>query len=63
MKEVRDFPKVGDIIHIYHMFGESYYKDTEGIVKMVDEKNGYVYGTWGACALVPGDDYVILKEE
>lgn len=62
MKEVRDFPKVGDMIHIYHMFGEPQYKDTEGIVRYIDDMN-QIHGTWGGCALVPGDDYVILKEE
>lgn len=62
MKEVRDFPEVGDIIHIYHMFGEPEYKDTEGVVRYIDDMN-QIHGTWGGCALVPGDDYVILKEE
>ena len=62
MKEIRDFPKVGDMIHIYHMFGEPQYRDTEGIVKYIDDMN-QIHGTWGGCALVPGDDYVILKEE
>ena len=62
MKEVRDWPKVGDIIHIYHMFGEPEYRDTEGIVKYIDDAN-QIHGTWGGCALVSGDDFVILKEE
>lgn len=62
MKEIRDFPKVGDMIHIYHMFGEPQYRDTEGIVRYIDDMN-QIHGTWGGCALIPGDDYVILKEE
>lgn len=55
------FPKVGDAIHIYHMFGFSEYSDTEGTVTYVDEI-GQIYGTWGDLALVPGDDYEIIKE-
>ena len=61
MKEVRRFPKVGDIIHIYHMFGESEYSGREGIVRSIDDI-GQIHGSWGGCALVPGDDYVILEE-
>ena len=61
MKEIRDFPKVGDMIHIYCMFGESEYSGKEGIVTSIDDM-GQIHGTWGGCALVSGDDYVILKE-
>ena len=50
------------MIHIYHMFGEPEYRDTEGIVKYIDDAN-QIHGTWGGCALVSGDDFVILKEE
>lgn len=62
MKEVRRFPKVGDIIYIYHMFGEPQYKDTTGIVTHIDDMN-QIHGTWGGCALIGGDDYVILEPE
>lgn len=62
MKELRGWPEVGDMIHIYHMFGEPDYRDTEGIVKYIDDAN-QIHGTWGGCALIPGDDFVILKEE
>lgn len=62
MKELRSWPEVGDMIYIYHMFGEPDYRDTEGIVKYIDDAN-QIHGTWGGCALIPGDDFVILKEE
>lgn len=54
--------KIGDIIHIYHMFGEPEYKDTEGVVQYIDDM-GQIHGTWGGCALVPGDDFEIISEE
>ena len=62
MKEVRGWPKVGDMIHIYWMFGEPGYSNREGVVKYIDDAN-QIHGTWGGCALISGDDFVILKEE
>ena len=62
MKEIRDFPKVGDMIYIYNMFGEPHYSGKKGIVRSIDDM-GQIHGTWGGCALVSGDDYVILKED
>lgn len=56
------FPEVGDVIHIYHMFGESEYNDTEGVVTRIDDM-GQIHGTWGGLALVPGDDYEIIEED
>ena len=44
------------------MFGESEYSGKEGIVTSIDDM-GQIHGTWGGCALVSGDDYVILKED
>ena len=55
-------PKVGDAIHIYHMFGEPEYRDAEGVVTYIDDM-GQIHGTWGGCALVSGDDYEIINEE
>lgn len=36
--------KPGDMVHIYHIFGESEYKDCEGIVKYIDDMN-QIHGT------------------
>ena len=62
MKEVRRWSKVGDMIHIFHMFGESEYADREGIVRYIDDMD-QIHGTWGGCALVSGDDFVVLEPE
>lgn len=53
--------KPGDIIHIYHMFGESEYKDREGAVKYIDDMN-QIHGTWGGLALHFDDDWEIKGE-
>ena len=55
------FPKVGDAIHIYVMFGEPDYKDAEGVVTHIDDM-GQIHGTWGGCALLGTDDYEIIEE-
>ena len=52
--------KPGDIIHIYHMFGNREYKDTEGMVTYIDEKD-QIYGTWGDAVLYFNDDWDILN--
>ena len=62
MKEERRWPEVGDMIHIYHMFGESEYAGREGVVRHIDDLN-QIHGTWGGCALIPGDDFVVLIPE
>jgi len=62
MKEVKRFPKVGDMIYIYYMVGEPEYSGREGVVRSIDDI-GQIHGSWGGCALVPGDDYVILEED
>ena len=54
--------KIGDIIHIYHMFGEPEYSGREGVVKYIDDM-GQIHGTWGGCALVPGDDFEIIEDK
>lgn len=60
MKEKAEV-KIGDKIHIYHMFGESEYSDTEGIVTYIDDMN-QIHGTWGGCALLFHDDWEIIEE-
>ncbi len=57
-----DIVKIGDAIHIYHMFGEPEYTDTEGVVTYIDDI-GQIHGTWGGCALVPGDDFERIEEK
>ena len=52
--------KSGDIIHIYHIFGESEYKDREGVVKYIDDMN-QIHGTWGGLALLFDDDWEIIE--
>lgn len=49
----------GDIIHIYHMFGESQYAGSEGMVRWIDDI-GQIYGTWGESALQYTDDWEII---
>ena len=49
----------GDILHIYIMFGESEYKDREGVVKYIDDMN-QIHGTWGGLALHFDDDWEII---
>lgn len=47
--------KIGDKIHIIYMEGEPKYTDKEGIVEYIDDA-GQIHGTWGGCALIPGED-------
>jgi hypothetical protein len=62
MKQVRRWPKVGDMIHIFHMFGEPEYAGRDGVVRYIDDMD-QIHGTWGGCALVSGDDFVVLERE
>ena len=51
--------RVGDVIHIYHMFGNSEYRDTEGVVKCIDGE--FIYGTWGDAELLFTDDWEVVR--
>lgn len=51
--------KPGDIIHIYHMFGESEYNGCEGVVKFIDDMD-QIHGSWGSVALLFTDDWEII---
>ena len=53
--------KPGDMIHIYHMFGESSYSDREGVVKYIDDMD-QIHGTWGGLALHFDDDWEIIND-
>lgn len=54
--------KVGDKIHINHMSGEPQYTDAEGVVVTIDSI-GQLHGTWGGCAVIPGEDSFTVIEE
>lgn len=47
--------KVGNIIRILNMVGEPQYTGKEGTVTHIDDA-GQIHGTWGGCALLPGED-------
>jgi hypothetical protein len=49
----------GDVIHIYHMFGESEYAGREGVVRYIDDMN-QIHGSWGGLALQFDDDWEII---
>ena len=55
--------KVGDKIRILYMSGEPQYTGCEGIVRTIDDM-GQIHGTWGGCAIIPGEDsYEIIEEK
>jgi len=51
--------KPGDVIHIYHMFGEPDYSDREGVVRSIDDMN-QIHGSWGGLALHFDDDWEVI---
>ena len=52
--------KVGDVIRILYMTGEPEYTGKEGVVEFIDDI-GQIHGTWGGCAIIPGEDnYTII---
>lgn len=54
--------KIGDKIKIIYMNGEPQYSGREGVVQHIDDI-GQIHGTWGGCALIPGEDsYEVIKE-
>ena len=54
--------KIGTKIRIIYMNGEPQYSGREGIVQHIDDI-GQIHGTWGGCALIPGEDsYEVIKE-
>lgn len=55
-------PLVGRKLRIDEMSGEPQYAGRIGTVTMVDDA-GQLHGTWGGCALVPGEDrYTFLDD-
>ena len=59
MSKFKTDVKVGDIIHIYHMFGYPEYKEVEGVV--IDCTDDGVFGTWGPDGLNYDDDWEIIE--
>lgn len=54
--------KVGDRIHIIHMFMELDYDDVEGVVEYIDDE-GQLHGTWGGLAVIPEvDTFEVIKD-
>lgn len=53
---------VGDTIKIINMSGEPHYSGREGKVTSIDDL-GQIHGTWGGCALIPGEDSYIVIEK
>lgn len=52
--------KVGDVIRIIYMDGESHYNGRTGMVEHIDSI-GQLHGTWGGLAVNPDvDDYEII---
>ena len=55
--------KVGDKIRILYMSGEPQYAGREGTVRTIDDM-GQIHGTWGGCAIIPGEDsYEVIEEK
>lgn len=52
---------IGKKIRIIWMSGEPQYMGCEGVVTYIDDA-GQIHGTWGGCALIPGDDFEIIEE-
>lgn len=55
--------KVGMKIRIIDMAGEPQYAGKEGEILRIDSM-GQIHGTWGGCAVIPGEDsFVVLKDK
>ena len=54
--------KVGMKIRIIDMAGEPQYAGKEGVIQFIDSM-GQIHGTWGGCAVIPGEDSFVKVEE
>ena len=55
--------KAGMRIRIIDMAGEPQYSGKEGVIQFIDSM-GQIHGTWGGCAVIPGEDsFVVLKDK
>ena len=48
-------------IRIIDMAGEPQYAGKEGEILRIDSM-GQLHGTWGGCAVIPGEDYIKVIE-
>ena len=53
--------KVGMKIRIIDMAGEPQYAGKEGEILRIDSM-GQLHGTWGGCAVIPGEDDIKVIE-
>lgn len=53
---------IGDYIEIVEMIGEPQYTGKTGRVTHIDDA-GQIHGTWGGCALVDGDIYIVRGKD
>lgn len=55
--------EIGYTLRIYKMKGEPQYSGKVGTVEKIDDA-GQIHGTWGGCALIPGEDsFEIIIDE
>lgn len=54
--------KVGDKIEIIYMKGEPQYTGKIGEITSIDDI-GQLHGTWGGCAVIPGEDSYRVVED
>lgn len=54
--------KIGDLIQIIEMLGEPNYCGKIGVINHIDSMK-QIHGTWGGCAIVPGDKFIIISKE
>ena len=57
---------VGDTIKIVQFSGDCYESERRligktGVVEYIDDL-GAIHGTWGGLALLPEDDYIVIKK-
>jgi len=51
--------KIGDQIRIINMKGEPKYSNKIGVVTFIDSMK-QIHGTWGGCALLPTDLFIVI---
>lgn len=54
-------PKVGKWLKIISMKGEPQYDGKKGVIEFIDDA-GQIHGTWGGCAVIPGEDSFVLAD-
>lgn len=54
--------KVGTKIKIINMVNEPQYNGKTGVVTFIDSMK-QIHGTWGGCALLESDEYLIIDKD